>query len=154
MHRPTIQAGFTLIEIMVVVFILGLLVTLVAPRIIGRTDVPSGLSVTMRGMVQGMRASFNSFAIGLTLAVVLLFLILVAQFQSFLDPFIILIAVPPGLTGVIVMLWLTNTTLNVTVLVPTEKSTSVAAAAAAKTLVLVKLAPGTKPEISRSNGDG
>jgi hypothetical protein len=47
-----------------------------------------------------------------------------------------------------------NTTLNVTVLVPTEKSTSVAAAAAANTLVLVKLAPGTKPEISRSNGDG
>ena len=38
MHRPAPQAGFTLIEIMVVVFILGLLVTLVAPRIIGRTD--------------------------------------------------------------------------------------------------------------------
>jgi hypothetical protein len=47
-----------------------------------------------------------------------------------------------------------NTTLNVTVLVPTEKSTSVAAAAAAKTLVLVKLSPGTKPDVSRSNGGG
>ena len=64
-------------------------------------------------MVQGMRASFSSFAMGLTLAVVLLFLILVAQFQSFLDPFIILVAVPPGLTGVILTLWLTDTTLNV-----------------------------------------
>lgn len=46
-----------------------------------------------------------------------------------------------------------NTTQNVTVLVPTEKSTAVAAAAAANTLVLVKLSAGTKPEISRDNGD-
>jgi multidrug efflux pump subunit AcrB len=82
-------------------------------RIIAQTKVPDGLSVTLRGMVQGMRASFSSFALGLTLAVVLLYLILVAQFQSFLDPFIILIAVPPGLAGVISTLWLTDTTLNV-----------------------------------------
>jgi hypothetical protein len=46
-----------------------------------------------------------------------------------------------------------NTTQNVTVLVPTEKSTAVAAAAAANTLVLVKLSAGTKPEISRDSGD-
>ena len=44
---------------------------------------------------------------------VLLYLILVAQFQSFVDPFIILIAVPPGITGVILTLYLTGTTLNV-----------------------------------------
>jgi multidrug efflux pump subunit AcrB len=81
--------------------------------IIAQTTVPEGLSITLRGMVQGMRASFSSFALGLTLAVVLLYLILVAQFQSFLDPFIILVAVPPGLAGVIVTLWLTDTTLNV-----------------------------------------
>jgi multidrug efflux pump subunit AcrB len=64
-------------------------------------------------MVQGMRASFRSFAIGLTLSVVLLYLILVAQFRSFVDPFLILLAVPPGLTGVLVTLYLTDTTLNV-----------------------------------------
>jgi multidrug efflux pump subunit AcrB len=81
--------------------------------IIAHTKVPDGLSVTLRGMVQGMRDSFSSFAVGLCLAVVLLYLILVAQFQSFIDPFIILIAVPPGLTGVILTLWLSNTTLNV-----------------------------------------
>lgn len=81
--------------------------------IIAKTDVPEGLTVTLRGMVQGMRASFHSFALGLCLAVVLLYLILVAQFQSFIDPFIILIAVPPGLAGVILTLWLTGTTLNV-----------------------------------------
>jgi multidrug efflux pump subunit AcrB len=81
--------------------------------IIKRTEVPAGLSVTLRGMVQGMRASFSSFGIGLCLAVLLLFLILVAQFQSWIDPFIILIAVPPGLAGVILTLLLTGTTLNV-----------------------------------------
>jgi multidrug efflux pump subunit AcrB len=81
--------------------------------IIGRTKVPEGLSITLRGMVQGMRASFTSFTLGLCLAVVLLYLILVAQFQSFVDPFIILLAVPPGVTGVILILWLSNTTLNV-----------------------------------------
>jgi multidrug efflux pump subunit AcrB len=82
-------------------------------RIIAGAQVPEGLTVTLRGMVQGMRASFRSFALGLILAVVLLYLILVAQFQSFIDPFIILVAVPPGLSGVILTLWLTDTTLNV-----------------------------------------
>jgi multidrug efflux pump subunit AcrB len=81
--------------------------------IISHTQVPEGLTVTLRGMVQGMRASFSSFAVGLGLAVILLYLILVAQFRSFVDPFIILLAVPPGVTGVILTLWLSNTTLNV-----------------------------------------
>jgi multidrug efflux pump subunit AcrB len=60
-----------------------------------------------------MRQSFQSFGLGLCLAVVLLYLILVAQFRSFIDPFIILIAVPPALTGVLLTLYLTDTTLNV-----------------------------------------
>ena len=65
---------------------------------------PDGVDVTVRGMVEGMRASFKSFALGLTLSVVLLYLILVAQFRSFIDPFIILLAFPPGLTGVLLTL--------------------------------------------------
>ena len=81
--------------------------------IIAKTEIPEGLAVAQRGMVQGMRASFRSFAIGLTLSVVLLYLILVAQFRSFVDPLLILLAVPPGLTGVLLTLWLTGTTLNV-----------------------------------------
>ena len=81
--------------------------------IIAKTKVPEGLSVSLQGMVQGMRSSFTRFALGLCLAVVLLYLILVAQFQSFVDPFIILLAVPPGLSGVILILWLSGTTLNV-----------------------------------------
>jgi HAE1 family hydrophobic/amphiphilic exporter-1 len=82
-------------------------------EIIAHTKVPAGLTITLRGMVQGMRVSFRSFGLGLCLAVVLLYLVLVAQFQSFIDPFIILVAVPPGITGVILTLWLSDTTLNV-----------------------------------------
>ena len=82
-------------------------------EIIAHTKVPEGLTVTLRGMVQGMRVSFRSFSFGLILAVVLLYLILVAQFQSFVDPFLILLAVPPGLAGVLLTLWLSGTTLNV-----------------------------------------
>ena len=82
-------------------------------KVIAQTKIPEGLNVTLRGMVQGMRASFRSFALGLSLSVVLLYLILVAQFRSFIDPLLILLAVPPGLTGVLLTLWLTGTTLNV-----------------------------------------
>jgi multidrug efflux pump subunit AcrB len=81
--------------------------------IVAGAKIPEGLTVTLRGMVQGMRVSFSSFALGLCLAVVLLYLILVAQFQSFADPFIILLAVPPAITGVILILLLSGTTLNV-----------------------------------------
>jgi len=81
--------------------------------LIAKTQIPAGVRIDLRGMVQGMRASFNSFGIGLSLAVVLLFLILVASFRSFKDPFLILLAVPPGVTGVLLTLYLTGTTLNV-----------------------------------------
>jgi multidrug efflux pump subunit AcrB len=82
-------------------------------QVIAGIQIPEGVRVDLRGMVQGMRASFRSFGLGLVLAVVLLYLILVAQFKSFVDPLVILLAVPPGLTGVLVTLDLTSTTLNV-----------------------------------------
>ena len=81
--------------------------------IVSSTPPPQGINVTLTGSVTSMTASFRSFAIGLTLSVLLLYLILVAQFRSFLDPFIILLALPPGITGVIVALLLWGTTLNV-----------------------------------------
>ncbi len=81
--------------------------------IVNRTKFPTGVDVTLRGMVEGMRASFRSFAIGLSLAVVLLYLILIAQFRSVVDPLIILLALPPGLSGVLITLYTTGTTLNV-----------------------------------------
>jgi len=74
---------------------------------------PSGVELETRGMVEGMRRSFSSFGFGLILALALLYLVLVAQFRSFLDPVLILLAVPTGVTGVLIILWLTGTTLNV-----------------------------------------
>lgn len=82
-------------------------------RIVRNTQLPEGIRVNMRGMVQGMEASFRSFGFGLLLSLVLLYLILVAQFRSFLDPILILLAVPTGVMGVLLTLLLTGTTLNV-----------------------------------------
>jgi len=82
-------------------------------RILRQTMLPQGVRVNVRGMVQGMQASFASFGLGLILALVLLYLILVAQFRSFLDPLLILLAVPTGLAGVLIALFVTGTTLNV-----------------------------------------
>jgi hydrophobic/amphiphilic exporter-1 (mainly G- bacteria), HAE1 family len=81
--------------------------------LIKKTHIPEGVRVNLRGSVQGMRSSFRSFGIGLILSVVLVYLILVAQFASWEDPFIILLAIPPGLAGVLLFLLATGTTLNV-----------------------------------------
>jgi multidrug efflux pump subunit AcrB len=82
-------------------------------NIVNAANPPQGTEVTLSGSVNSMNESFKRFAIGLTLSVLLLYLILVAQFRSFLDPFIILLALPPGITGVLVALLLWGTTLNV-----------------------------------------
>jgi HAE1 family hydrophobic/amphiphilic exporter-1 len=82
-------------------------------KITARTHLPEGVGLVMRGMVEGMRQSFRSFGFGLFLALALLYLVLVAQFRSFVDPFLILLAVPTGLTGVLLFLWLAGTTMNV-----------------------------------------
>ncbi len=74
---------------------------------------PPDVQITYRGAVAAMQRSFSSFGFGLAMAVVLLYLVMVAQFKSFLDPFIIMFAVPMGLIGVIWTLWLTGTTLNI-----------------------------------------
>jgi multidrug efflux pump subunit AcrB len=73
----------------------------------------ANITVALGGAVADMHSSFQSFGIGLILAVVLVYLILMAQFASFSDPFIILLAIPPGLSGVILFLMATGTTLNV-----------------------------------------
>jgi multidrug efflux pump subunit AcrB len=69
--------------------------------------------VSVHGAVVGMNESFKRFAIGLVLSVALVYLILMAQFRSFIDPFIILTAIPPGLAGVVMILWMTGSTLNI-----------------------------------------
>jgi HAE1 family hydrophobic/amphiphilic exporter-1 len=82
-------------------------------QIIARTQLPANTRVNIRGLVLTMQSSFKSFGLGLFLAVLLVYLILVAQFSSFLDPFLIVLAVPTGLIGVVLTLALTGTTLNI-----------------------------------------
>lgn len=82
-------------------------------RIITENPPPKGIRVAMRGLIEAMNSSFQSFFSGLLLAILLVYLILVAQFRSFSDPLLILLAVLPGLSGVILALLLTSTTLNI-----------------------------------------
>ena len=74
---------------------------------------PKNARVRVQGAVVGMSQSFARFAVGLLLSIVLVYLVLMAQFRSFVDPFIILTAIPPGLAGSILFLWMTHTTLNI-----------------------------------------
>jgi multidrug efflux pump subunit AcrB len=74
---------------------------------------PKNATIRVQGAVVGMNQSFLRFALGLLLAVILVYLVLMAQFRSFIDPFIILTAIPPGLAGVLIILWMTGTTLNI-----------------------------------------
>jgi multidrug efflux pump subunit AcrB len=91
---------------------LGELSSRIKPLVAG-LDLPEGLRVAIRGSVVGMESSFRSFGSGLILSVLLVYLILVAQFKSFVDPLLILLAVPTGLTGVLLVLAVTGTTLNI-----------------------------------------
>jgi multidrug efflux pump subunit AcrB len=78
-----------------------------------RSEVPEGYSIHMRGEVKAMRDSFQTLGFGFLLAVVLVYLVMVVQFRSFLDPFIVMFAVPLGLIGVAAMLHLTGTYLSI-----------------------------------------
>jgi multidrug efflux pump subunit AcrB len=81
--------------------------------IIAKSDIPSNVRVDLRGMVNGMEESFKSFGLGFLLSFMLLYLILVAQFRSFVDPFLIMLAIPMGFVGVLIILPLTHSTMNV-----------------------------------------
>ncbi len=69
--------------------------------------------LTVRGAVVSMNQAFREFGLGLVIAVLMVYLILMAQFRSFIDPFIILMAIPPGLVGVVMILLFTGSTLNI-----------------------------------------
>ncbi|MGD0116480.1 MAG: efflux RND transporter permease subunit [Candidatus Binatus sp.] len=74
---------------------------------------PAGTHVVIRGQSQAMRDSFKTLGEGLVLAIILVYLLMVANFQSWLEPFIIMMAVPGALAGVLWMLAITGTTINV-----------------------------------------
>jgi len=78
-----------------------------------QTTLPKGSTIMVRGQAETMRSSFLSLSVGLLMAIALIYLLLVVNFQSWLDPFIILTALTGALAGVIWGLYLTATTLSV-----------------------------------------
>jgi multidrug efflux pump subunit AcrB len=74
---------------------------------------PRGTSVAIRGQVNTMQSSFSGLFVGLIFSVILVYLLMVVNFQSWVDPFIIITALPGALSGIAWMLFFTGTTLNV-----------------------------------------
>lgn len=81
--------------------------------VLAEIDFGSGVSARLRGPVETMKSGMSLLGAGLAVAVVLVYLVLMAQFKSFVDPLIIMLAVPLGLGGVVVVLYFTNTTVNI-----------------------------------------
>ena len=82
-------------------------------KLLAATKTDRNTTLTVHGAVVNMNQAFKEFGIGLCVAVMMVYLILMAQFKSFIDPFIILMAIPPGLAGVVMILVFTGSTLNI-----------------------------------------
>ncbi len=93
-----------------------------------RSSLPRGSFVTVRGQLDTMRASYVGLLAGLGFAIVLVYLLIVVNFQSWLDPFVIITALPAALAGIVMFLFLTHTTLSVPALMGSIMSVGVATA--------------------------
>jgi multidrug efflux pump subunit AcrB len=78
-----------------------------------KDQLPRGSQISVRGQVQTMNSSFHDLAIGLAGAIILVYLLMVVNFQSWLDPFIIITALPAALSGIVGMLFATHTSISV-----------------------------------------
>jgi multidrug efflux pump subunit AcrB len=78
-----------------------------------RADLPKGATVNIRGQVSTMTSAYQQLLLGLAFSIVLIYLLIVVNFQSWLDPFVIIMALPAALAGIIWMLFITYTTLSV-----------------------------------------
>jgi len=93
-----------------------------------RPRLPRGSFLETRGQVETMRTSFVGLGVGLIFSIVLVYFVMVVNFQSWLDPFIILMALPGALSGILLMLFLTETTVSVPSLMGAIMSIGVATA--------------------------
>jgi multidrug efflux pump subunit AcrB len=91
-----------------------------------RKSLPRGTTIVVRGQVESMNASFRGLSYGIVAAIVLVYLLMVVNFQSWLDPLIILMALPGALAGIVWMLFATDTTLSVPALMGAIMSIGVA----------------------------
>ncbi len=80
-------------------------------------DVPKGSTVVLRGQVESMNSAYHGLIFGLVAAIVFIYLLIVVNFQSWLDPFVIITALPAALAGIVWMLFVTHTTLSVPALI-------------------------------------
>jgi multidrug efflux pump subunit AcrB len=78
-----------------------------------RSELPRGDEMVLRGQIATMNTAFSGLALGLIAAVLLIYLLIVVNFQSWLDPFVIITALPAALAGIVWMLFTTGTTLSV-----------------------------------------
>jgi multidrug efflux pump subunit AcrB len=93
-----------------------------------RASAPRGTTITVKGQVESMNSSFGGLRSGLVFAILLVYLLMVVNFQSWLDPFIILMALPGALAGIVWILFLTGTTLSVPALIGSIMCVGVATA--------------------------
>src|SRR5258708_39223799 len=113
-----------------------------------KPKLPRGTVLNLKGQAESMESSFRGPAFGLVFAVALVYLLMVVNFQSWLDPFIILMALPGAIAGIAWMLFLSGTTLSVPALMGSIMCVGVATA---NSILVVTFANGQrarKPEMS------
>src|SRR5262249_34329947 len=93
-----------------------------------QAKLPRGTSLVVRGQVESMRSAFTGLSAGVVFAVILVYFLMAVDFQSWLDPLIIIMALPGALAGIVWMLFLTHTTISVPALMGTMMSIGVATA--------------------------
>jgi CzcA family heavy metal efflux pump len=106
-----------------------------------KVDLPRGTTVRIKGQAESMETSFRGLAFGLLFAVLLVYLLMVVNFQSWLDPFVILMALPGAVAGIIWILFLTHTTLSVPALMGSIMCVGVATA---NSILVVTFANGQR----------
>jgi multidrug efflux pump subunit AcrB len=108
-----------------------------------RPSLPRGAQVVMRGQIETMHSSFTGLLGGLVLAIVLVYLLIVVNFQSWLDPFIIITALPAAMAGIVLALFFTHTTISVPALMGSIMCVGVATA---NSILVVNFAKGRLAE--------
>jgi multidrug efflux pump subunit AcrB len=108
-----------------------------------QSKLPKGSFIETRGQVSTMRTSFQGLSVGLVFAILLVYFVMVVNFQSWLDPFIILMALPGALAGIVLMLFVTQTTISVPSMMGAIMSIGVATA---NSILLVNFANDLREE--------
>ncbi|PYO57662.1 MAG: RND transporter, partial [Candidatus Rokuibacteriota bacterium] len=115
-----------------------------------RPLLPRGSFLTVRGQIATMRTSYLGLLAGLAFAIILVYLLIVVNFQSWLDPFIIITALPAALAGIVVFLFLTGTTLSVPALMGAIMSIGVATANSILVVAFAKERLGEHGDVARA----